>query len=57
MVRVTVLPSIGSKYEHKEADGYFFTDGLLQVLRGKEVFASYPQAGVVCVEKDCCFQD
>ena len=56
MITVTVLPSIGCWYEHKEADDYYFQDGLLQVMKGKEIIASYPQAGVMRVLKDCCCQ-
>ena len=51
MVTVTVHPSIGCKYEHREADGFYFREGLLQVTKGGEIIASYPQAGVVRAEK------
>ena len=58
MVTVTVLPSIGSQYGHKEADGFYFCEGLLQVLKGKKIVATYPQVGVVRVEGPCgCEKD
>ena len=56
MVTVTVnLGECGSRFLHKEADGYYSQDGILHVTKDKEIIASYPQAGVMGVEKaECC---
>ena len=47
----------GCSRPHKEADGFYFQDGLLHILKGKEIVASYPQVNVLGVEKKCCCQD
>ena len=48
-------------FKVKEADDFYFREGILHVTKGKgntcERVAAYPQAGVMGVERtDCCCQ-
>lgn len=52
---VTVLLQDGPPREHKEADAFYFQEGILHVRKDGETVASYPQVFVVGVEapEDC----